>query len=194
MGQLLLGVFHPGVVLIILGGVLLGGQQGRQGHGNDFHVRVVEVLHLHLGLALFHPVDVGGEDVPQLPQPLPVIGGSQLLLLDGHFPGHPLGKILQGFPQALGFLTHGVLLLPQHIGHVQQLTEGLRLLTRPILIDGTEGKLLGVPLGIRGVPGLGICEIPGEKGRKGLGKGRLVRPFQPGLRIPGGVQRRLPAH
>ena len=81
MGQLLFRVFHPGVILVEFGGVLLGGQDGRQGDGNEPHVLVVKVLAFNALLTLDHTAQVGGEDVPQLAQPLPVIGGFQLLLL-----------------------------------------------------------------------------------------------------------------
>ena len=80
-GQLLLGVFHPAVVLIEFGGVLLGGEDGAQGNVNFLHVLVVEVFTADGGLTLLNPMDVGGENISQLPQPLPVQGGRQLLFL-----------------------------------------------------------------------------------------------------------------
>ena len=75
-GQFLFRVFHPGVVLVEFRGVALGGQGGGQRNVDLPHIFVIKILAPHHCLALHHPVEVGGEDVPQLPQPLPVIGGQ----------------------------------------------------------------------------------------------------------------------
>ena len=76
-----MGIFHPAVVLVELGGVLLGGEEGAQGNVNFLHVLVIEVLAADGSLSLLNPVDIGGENIPQLPQPFPVQGGCQLLFL-----------------------------------------------------------------------------------------------------------------
>ena len=44
MGQLLLGVFHAGVVLVELGRVLLGGEDGAQRNFHIAHIFIIEVL------------------------------------------------------------------------------------------------------------------------------------------------------
>ena len=81
MGQFLFGVLHPGVVLVEFGGVLLGAEDGGQGNLHRLHLLIVKILADNALLPLGDPTQVGGEDVSQLAQPLPVIGGLQLLLL-----------------------------------------------------------------------------------------------------------------
>ena len=109
MGQLLLRVLHPGIVLIELRGILLGGENGGDGDLNDLHILIVEILCFQSGLALDDPVNIGRDDIAQLPQPLPVIGGCQLLFLNSQLSLDALAEIADGFSQALALLPHGVL-------------------------------------------------------------------------------------
>ena len=96
-----------------------------------------------------HLVEVGGEDIPQLPQPLPVLGGLQLLLLVGDFScgavpggGHRPDEVLAPLLDALQ-------VLPLLVEAVQQLGEGrkvLQLQAALILSGGKEGKVKGLAL------------------------------------------------
>ena len=194
MGQLLLGVFHPGVVLIKLGCVLLGGENGGQGDVHHLHFLVVKVLAGDHRLALHHPVEVRRENVSQLPQPLPVIGSLQFLFLNGQLPGQPGAQILHRFPDGLAFLTHGILPIPEGVVAVQQSPEGFRLLAASVLPDGAEGKLLGSA--VRGgiVVGPGVHSILPEKVRQLPGGILPVQSRNPGIDVTGGEQRRLPAY
>ena len=72
MGQFLLRMFGFRVVLVVFRRVLLGGKQRRQGNIHHAHFRVIDVLGMEHLLALSHPVEIGGDDIPHLAQPLPV--------------------------------------------------------------------------------------------------------------------------
>ena len=87
LGQHLLGGLGLVVLFIILGGVLLWGEQRVQADVHLCPLRVIKVHSTKTPHPLVHLVEVGGEDIPQLPQPLPILGGLQLLLLVGDLPG-----------------------------------------------------------------------------------------------------------
>ena len=192
-GQLLLGVLHPGVVLVEFGGVLLGGEDGAEGDLNGGHVFVVEVLTEHLRLALLDAVEVGGEDVPQLAQPLPVQGGGQLLFLELELPGQALAAVMHGFAQGLALLAHGILPVPQGVEAVQKAAEALRSPAAAVLFDGAEGELLGGAVGGCPVPGGGGGEGITEKDAKLFRSRFPFQRFHPGVDVPGGEQGGLPA-
>ena len=166
MGQLLFRILHPGVVLVEFGGVLLGGENGGDGNLDDLHIRVVKILAGDGGLSLDDLMNVGGDNVPQLPQPLPVIGGFQLFFLEGQLPGQTGAEILDGFAHRLAFLPHGILPIPDGVVAVQQGAKGGSLLTAAaVLPDGAEGVLLGGAVRQTVEPGSGVGEVfPEEKG------------------------------
>ena len=188
MGQLLLGVFHPVVVFVEFRRVLLGGEGFVEGDLNALHLLVVKILTFQHFLAPGNGVDVGGDDVTQLAQPLPVQSCRQLLLLNGHLPLEPLAEIADGFAHRLALLPHGIPPVPGDIEAVQKLTEGLGLPALAVLADGAEGVLFFRKIG-PGKPQV----LPEEQVQlfpQSLG----IRLIQPGIDIPGGKQRRLPAH
>ena len=65
-GQHLLRLLGLLVVPVVSGGVLLRGEQGIQGDVHLPALRIVVVLGPQDALPLLHPVEVGGEDVPEL--------------------------------------------------------------------------------------------------------------------------------
>ena len=137
---------------------------------------------------------IGGEDVPQLAQPLPVVGGLQLFLLHRQLPAQPLAEIGDGFAHPLALLTNLVLPVLEGIKAIQQGSKALRLAAFPVLPDGAEGKLLRRAVGLGAVIGGGVAQMLSKE------QLQLIRGFgdiqgaHPGIRIPCGKQRRLPAH
>ena len=147
--QHLFGVLGLGVVLVELGGVLLGRQGGRQWDVDFLHVRVVEIHRRQTGLATGDGVEVGRDDIAQLPQPFPVIGGGQLLPLDFQLPGRPVPKIGQRLVDGLALLAHLLAPLPAGVEPVQQGREGgerLILPQGPVLLQRAVGIVLGAAL------------------------------------------------
>ena len=191
--QLLLGVFHPGVVLVEFRCVLLGGKDGGQRNLNGLHVLIVEILSLNHSLTLGDPVEVGDENVTQLPQPLPVIGGCQLLFLDGQLPGQPLAEICDRFAEGLTFLPHGVLIVPAAVKAVQQRGKTLGGLVFSVLTNGAESKLLRCAVRAGGPAGGGMVQLLCEEQLQLFGGGRNVQPVDPGIGVPGGIESGLPA-
>ena len=192
--QLLLRVFHPGVVLIILGGVLVGGENGGDGNVHRPHFLVVEVLALNAGLPLHDAVEVGREDVPQLAQTLPVVGGFQLLFLNGQLFGQAAAQILNGLAHGLTLLPHGVLLIPDGVVHIQQLAKGLGAAALAVFPDGAEGELLRRAVREGVIIRRGVAYVLVEEQQQLVGGGVHVQRIDAGIRASGGVQRRLPAH
>ena len=89
--------------------------------------------------SLLHPVEIGGDDVPLLPQLFPVKGGSQLLLLVGQLAGGTVSGVGHRLHQILAPLLDPLRRLPALIEAVQQsgkavLADALSL--RPVLEDG----------------------------------------------------------
>ena len=147
--QHLFGVLGLGVVLVELGGVLLGRQGGRQGNVDFLHVRVVEIHRRQTGLAPGDGVEVGRDDIAQLPQPLPVVGGSQLFPLDFQLPGRPVPEIGQRLVDGLALLAHLLAPLPAGVEPVQQGREGgerLILSQGSVLLQRAVRVVLGAAL------------------------------------------------
>ena len=161
---------------------------------DDLHFLVVKVLTLHHRLALDDSMDVGGEDVAQLAQTLPVVGGFQFFFLDGQLPGQPGAQVLDGFAHRLALLTHGILPVPDGVVHIQQSAKGFRPLACPILADGAEGKLLGGAIGLGVVVGSGVVQVLSEKQRQFISYGVHIQRINSGIGGAGGEQGRLPAH
>ena len=88
-------------------------------------------------------MDVGGDDVAQLAQPFPVVGGFQLLFLNGQLSGQAGAEVLDGLADGLALLAHGILPIPDGVVHIQKRAKALCLLAVTVLADGAEGKLLG---------------------------------------------------
>ena len=90
-------------------------------------------------------MEVGGDDVPELAQPLPVLGGVQLPLLVGDLPGGAVPGVGHGADQVLALLADALLIFPLLIEPVHQGGEGgiggalPRLL---ILLRREEGEVL----------------------------------------------------
>ena len=119
-GQHLFCRFRLVVFLIILRRVLLGGEQGVQ---FDLHLAPLRVIKIHgpqRGHAALHGVKVRGNDVPELAQPLPVLGGLQLPLLIGELPGGAVPGVGDGTDQILALLADALLILPLLIEAVHQ--------------------------------------------------------------------------
>ena len=143
-GEHLLRLFGLVVVLIILGGVLLRGEQRVQLDVDLAIVRVIEVLGMEHRHPLLHPVEIGGDDVPLFPQLLTVKGSGQLLLLVGQLAGGAVPCVGHCLHQILPPLFDPFRRLPALIEAVQQngkavLTDALGL--RPVLEDGQEGEI-----------------------------------------------------
>ena len=89
-------------------------------------------------------MEVGGEDVPQLPQALPIPGSLQLPGLVGQLAGRAVPGAGHRLDQVLPPLAHPVGRLPALVKLVQHLGEGslgpaFRL--RAILEDGQNGEI-----------------------------------------------------
>ena len=193
VGQFFLRIFHTGVILVEFCRILLGGQNRGNGNFDDGHILVIKILGLQHRFALFDGVDVGRDDVPQLPQPLPVVGGFQFLLLDRHFPVQPGHQIGNGFPQGAAFLAHGVPPVPEGVKPVQHRREALTLFAGPVLPDGQEGKLLHTAVGPGGKIGGRVGKVQGKIGAELFCQARQIRPGEPAVPIPQGGQGCLPA-
>ena len=139
-------------------------------------------------------MEVGREDVPQLAQTLPVVGGFQLFFLNGQLFRQTAAQILNGLAHGLALLPHGVLLIPDGVVHVQELAEGLGAAALAVFPDGAKGKLLrrAVREGI--IIGRGMVQMLVEEQRQLIGGGVHVQRIDSGIRASGGVQRRLPAY
>ena len=141
-----------GVVLVVFGGVLLGGEGHVQGDLDLPHLRVIEIRGDQPGLSPLNAVEVGADDVPQLPQTLPVVGGLQLLFLIAQLPAHPGELIAQGLVHGLGAGPHPLRQRPAGVEVVQQRREagegGLGHIAL-ILADGPEGVVLPLPVQIQ---------------------------------------------
>ena len=87
---------------------MLGGQQRRQGNLDGFHFFIVKILCLQGRLPFGDAVDIGGDDVTQLPQPFPVVGLGQLFFLDRQLACNALAQVLHCLAQRHGFLPHGI--------------------------------------------------------------------------------------
>ena len=96
------------VVLVVFGRVLLGREGHVQGDLDLLHIRVVEVHGGEPRLAPLHAVQVGGDDVPQLAQALPVVGGRQLLLLVRQLPAEPGQLVGQSLMEGLAPGPHAL--------------------------------------------------------------------------------------
>ena len=193
VGQLLLGVLHPGVILVEFRRILLGGEQGAQGDFHRRHVLIVEVLADDLGLPLGNPMNVGGQNVPQLAQTLPVIGSRQLLFLQCHLPGKPGAQILHRFAHGLALLTHGVLPIPEGVKAVQQCGKGFLFLAASVLAQGAEGVLLGRAVRLDVHIGFGMVQVLPEEKQQLFRRVVHIKRTDPGIRASGGEQCRLPA-
>ena len=94
-----------------------------------------------------HLIQVGGDDVPQLPPALPPFGGSQLLGLRLELPCRPITGVVEGFQQLLPLLAHPLLPLPIAVKGVQHLAKGRKfphLIEPLVLSQGQEGEVLGL--------------------------------------------------
>ena len=160
---------------------------------NFRHIFIVKVLHGHRGLTLFDPVDIGGENIAQLAQPLPVEGCFQFFLLDGQLSLQSLAQILDGLADGLALLAHGVLPVPGHIEAVQKRGEGLRLGIGAVLADGAEGKLLGGAVGGCVIIGCRVVQMLPEEKPQLFGHGSTVHALHSGIGIAGGKEGCLPA-
>ena len=58
---------------------------------------MVKILTGDNGLPLLYTMQIGGEDIAELPQSLTIVSGGQLLLLDRQFPCEPGAEILNIF-------------------------------------------------------------------------------------------------
>ena len=139
-------------------------------------------------------MEVGREDVPQLAQTLPVVGGFQLLFLNCQLFGQAAAQILNGLAHGLTLLPHGVLLIPDGVVHIQQLAEGRGAAAFAIFPDGAEGELLGRAVREGVIIGRGVAYVLVEEQRQLVGGGVHVQRINAGVRASGGKQRRLPAH
>ena len=139
-------------------------------------------------------MEVGREDVPQLAQTLPVVGGFQLLFLNGQLFGQAAAQILNGLAHGLTLLPHGVLLIPDGVVHIQQLAKGLGAAALAVFPDGAEGELLRRAVREGVIIGCGVAQMLMEEQRQLVGGRVHVQRIDAGVRASGGVQRRLPAH
>ena len=139
-------------------------------------------------------MEVGREDVPQLAQTLPVVGGFQLLFLNGQLFGQAAAQILNGLAHGLTLLPHGVLLIPDGVVHIQQLAKGLGAAALAVFPDGAEGELLRRAVREGVIIRRGVAYVLVEEQQQLVGGGVHVQRIDAGIRASGGVQRRLPAH
>ena len=196
-GQLFLRVFGFGVVLIVFCRILLRRQQGGQSNLNGPQLRVIKILRSENRLALGDEVEIGRHQVAHLAQALPIPGCGELLVLDGHFPRDPVPKVLHGPPDRLGLLAHGVPPVPKGVKPVQKGAEGVQPDTGEagaVLHDGHEGICLGRPICLAQEIRLPHRQAGLEIFRQTPGCGRLVRRFQPPVRVAQTEQSGLPAH
>ena len=149
---------------------------------------------MNAGLPLHDAVEVGREDVPQLAQTLPVVGGFQLLFLNGQLFRQAAAQILNGLAHGLPLLPHGALLIPDGVVHVQELSEGRGAAALAVFPDGAEGELLGRAVREGVIIGRGVAYVLVEEQRQLVGGGVHVQRINAGIRASGGKQRRLPAH
>ena len=143
LGQHLLGGLGLVILFIVLGGVLLWGEQRVQADVHLCPLRVIKVRSTQTPHSPVHLVEVGGEDIPQLPQPLPVLGGLQLLLLVSDLPGGAVPGGGHGADEILAPLLDALQVLPLLVEAVQQLRERGKVLQRQaalVLSGGKEGK------------------------------------------------------
>ena len=189
LGQLLLGGLHPGVVLIEFGGVLLGREDFRDGDLDEGHLLVVKILAFHGLFALADLVDIGGEDVAQLAKPLPVVGGGQLLFLDGQLSFQPGHQILDGLAKALALLADGILSVPEGVEAVQQRAKAFGAAIFAVLPDGAEGILLRASVREAIEIGSGMLGMLPEEEEQFLS---LIPPY-PGIHAAAREKGRLPA-
>ena len=194
LGQLLLRGLHTGIVLVKLCRILLGRQNGRDGHFNFRHVLIIKVLHLYRGLAFLNAVDIGSEDIAQLAQTLPIKGSFQFLLLDGKLSGQALAQILDSFTHRLALLAHSVLPVTGHIEAVQKSAKGFSLLHRAILADGTEGKLLGRAVGGSIIIRRRMLQMFTEEQTQFLRNCLGIHAFHSGIGFTGSKERSLSAN
>ena len=160
------------VLLVVLGGVLLGGEKGVQGDVDLSALRVVEVHRAQPGHAPLHLIEVRGQDVPQLAQALPVMGGSQLLFLVGDLAGCAVPCGGHRADQILSPLLDPLQVLPFLIKAVQQGGEGGEggaLHPALILLHREEGEVGGGP-----VPG----EEAGGEGARADSVQQALQPVQ----------------
>ena len=149
LGEHPLGGLGLVVLLIISGRVLLGRQQRVQGNLRLPALRVVEVDRPQHAHALLHGVEVGGDDVAPLPQPLPVPGGLQLPALVVQLAGGAVPGAGHRLHQVLALLLHPLGIFPVGIELVQHLAKGLhppQLHSHAVLKDGQEGVVGGLAL------------------------------------------------
>ena len=144
LGQHPLGRLGPVVVLVELGGVLLGRELGGEGNVDLPHLRVVEVHGGEPRLSPGHGVEVGGDDVAQLPQALPVGGGGDLLPLILQLPGRPVPEIADGLVEAVGPEAHPLGVVTPGVEAVQQGREAGETLVfhvAAVLLHRVEGEV-----------------------------------------------------
>ena len=127
---------------------MLGGQQGVQRHRGQ-GVLLIVVLALQFRLAPFHPVEVGGDQIPLNPELVPLLRGGVLLLLKGQLsPEAVPGR--GGRPEKVRSPLAGPLLpFPGVVKGVQQggealIPEGFH--RAAVLSDGNAGKVQGLAL------------------------------------------------
>ena len=163
--QFLLSGLHPGVILVKLRRVLLGGQDGRNGNRNGLHLLIIKILAHKHRLALDNLMDIGSNDIAQLAQPLPVEGGLQFFFLRSQLSLDPLAEVRDGLAHRLRLLAHGILPVPNGVVHIQQRAKGLRPVAAAVLADGAKSKLLGRSVGERIVIGCRMVHMfPEEQG------------------------------
>ena len=134
------------VALIILGGVLLGGEEGIQGDRDLGAVLVIEVFTGQLGLAPLHPVEIGGNEVTTDTKLIPVLSGGIVLFLHGELAPQPVPGCGGRADQLRAPLAHPVHPFPGLIKGIHQFREaGIGLLGHSafVLLDGKTGKLHG---------------------------------------------------
>ena len=137
------------VLLVVPGGVLLGSEEGVQGHLHLSPLRVVVVCQPGGPHTLLEGIEIGGDQIPQLPLPLPVLGGLPLDLLLAHPAGHPLPEALHRLLELLPPLAHLLGGGPAGVELVEQLGEALPppgLGARAVLEDGQEGEVHRLPV------------------------------------------------
>lgn len=194
-GQTGLRSLGLGVALEVLGRVLLGSQQGVQGNVHLPALRVVIVLRPEDPLPPLHAVEIGGDELPEYPQPVPVLGLGVLLLLESQLPTGPVPGAGGGPLEIRPPLTDSLGLFPGFIEGVQHRGEGLPRLPlhgAAVLLDGHIGEVRGLPLlteqaGVE-VPGTDR-RLPGEEG-VGQGGGTAGSAQRP---VPAGAAGDLPA-
>ena len=192
-GQLFLRILHTGVVLVELRRILVGGQKRRNGNVDFLHFLIVEILCPQNSLALGDSVHIGSDNIAQLAEPLPVIGGLQLFFLDSQLSGQAGAKVGHGLSHRLALLAHGIPAFPLGIEIIQQRAEGIRSLVAAILADGAEGELLGSAVRLGGIARGGVEQVLPEPQMQLVRHIVNIQPFHPGIHASRGKQCCLPA-